>query len=119
MAILLPCSTPAMPASTPIEVRVGSDYPSAELFHPSVSICTVDLVRGPRVPEGSRLRSPPSTSCRTRGGPGSPLSNPAPFRAPLLFGSLALLVGLCGAPGTFGLGFLLARVALGVGLVLL
>jgi len=38
---------------------------------------------------------------------------------PLLFGSLALLVGLCGAAGTFGLGFLLARLALGVGLVLL
>src|ERR1700754_3543552 len=37
----------------------------------------------------------------------------------LRFGSLALLVRLCGAPGAFGLGFLLARIALGVGLVLL
>jgi HAD superfamily hydrolase (TIGR01509 family) len=38
---------------------------------------------------------------------------------PLLLGSLALFVGLRRAPGTFGLGFFLARVALGVGLVLL
>ena len=52
--------------------------------------------------------------------PGPPsVSRASATVQPLLFGRLALLVGLRGTPGIFRFGFLLRRVPLSVGLVLL
>ena len=86
-------------------------------FHLSVRTCAIDFAGTMRSCAGPGCGRRRQHRVATEKGPAR--FRAGPFRVPLLFGSLALLVGLCGVPGTFGLGFLLARVALGVGLVLL